>query len=215
MKAVAYMRVSSQEQGKSGLGLDAQEAQIKAYASREGLEIAAWFREVETAKVVSDTLAKRPQLAAALDLARKEGATIVVAKLDRLSRDVHFVSGLMKEHVPFSVAALPKADPFTLHLFAALAEKERELISQRTRDALAQLKARGVRLGTAIGRNRQRNTDRALQHYETVRSEIEEAVPFGSLRDIAKRLNEKGLSTRRGAAWNAESVRRARVALRI
>jgi DNA invertase Pin-like site-specific DNA recombinase len=142
--AVAYTRVSTREQGKSGLGLEAQRAAIEAFAAREQIAIAAWFSEVESGKRVSDTLSERPQLRAAL----AAGAPVLVSKLDRLSRDVHFISGLMAHRVPFLVAELGSdVDPFMLHLFAALAEKERAMISQRTKAALAALKARGVKLG--------------------------------------------------------------------
>jgi DNA invertase Pin-like site-specific DNA recombinase len=150
--AVAYTRVSTREQGRSGLGLEAQRAAILAFAEREQITLTGWFSEVESAKRVSDTLAERPQLRAALEASQAAGATVLVSKLDRLSRDVHFISGLMAHRVPFLVAELgPDVDPFMLHLFAALAEKERAMISQRTRAALAALKARGVALGRRPG----------------------------------------------------------------
>ena len=146
--AVAYTRVSTAEQGRSGLGLEAQRSAIEAFAAREGIAIAAWFSEAQSGKRVSDTLAERPQLAAALEASKAAGAPVLVSKLDRLSRDVHFISGLMAHKVPFLVAELgADVDPFMLHLFAALAEKERAMISQRTKAALAALKARGVKLG--------------------------------------------------------------------
>src|SRR6266516_6986728 len=143
--AVAYIRVSTQKQGKSGLGLEAQQAALARFAEGEGFEFAQTFTETESGK---HDESHRPALAAALDLARRQGAPIIVAKLDRLSRDVHYISGLMKHRVPFIVAELgADTDPFLLHLYAALAEKERALISRRTKDALAAAKARGVRLG--------------------------------------------------------------------
>ena len=146
--AVAYTRVSTAEQGRSGLGLEAQRAAIEAFAEREQITISGWFSEVQSGKRVSDTLAERPQLSAALKASQAAGAPVLVSKLDRLSRDVHFISGLMAHKVPFLVAELgADVDPFMLHLFAALAEKERALISQRTKSALAALKARGVKLG--------------------------------------------------------------------
>lgn len=147
-QAVAYTRVSTREQGRSGLGLEAQRAAIVAFAEREQITVSGWFSEVESGKRVSDTLAERPQLGAALEASKAAGAPILVSKLDRLSRDVHFISGLMVHKVPFLVAELgADVDPFMLHLFAALAEKERAMISQRTKAALAALKARGVKLG--------------------------------------------------------------------
>lgn len=149
MKAIAYTRVSTREQGRSGLGLDAQVATITAFAQREGFTDLLWFREVESGKRVSDTLAKRPQLAAALAAARDGACPVIVAKLDRLSRDVHFISGLMVDKVRFIACDVGMdADNFQLHIFAAFAEKERALISARTKAALDALKARGVKLGS-------------------------------------------------------------------
>src|SRR5215472_14938556 len=145
--AVAYYRVSTARQGKSGLGIEAQKAAIQRFAEAEGIEVVAEHVEVETGKG-ADALDRRPELAAALVHARKIRCPVLVAKLDRLSRDVHFISGLMAHRVPFIVAELgTDADPFMLHLYAALAEKERALISQRTRAALAAKKAQGVKLG--------------------------------------------------------------------
>src|SRR6478735_4551714 len=147
MRAVSYLRVSSTQQGKSGLGIEAQRGAIGRFAAEHAYEIAAEFAEVETGKG-SDALDRRPQLAAALKRAKAERCPVVVAKLDRLSRDVAFISGLMAQKVPFIVAELGvDTDPFLLHIYAALAEKERALISARTKDALAAAKARGVRLG--------------------------------------------------------------------
>lgn len=148
--AVAYMRVSTREQGRSGLGLEAQRLAIENFCKADGnLEITQAFTEIESGKRVSDTLDERPQLQAALKLAAELKAPVIVAKLDRLSRDVHFISGLMGRRVEFIACELGRQpDPFMLHLFAALAEKERAMISQRTKAALAALKARGVKLGS-------------------------------------------------------------------
>src|SRR5271166_5325738 len=146
---IAYYRVSTREQGRSGLGLDAQRAAVARFAEAEGFEVVAEFTEIETGKG-ADALDRRPQLAAALAEARRNGRAcpIAVAKLDRLSRDVHFVSGLMVHRVPFLVAELgADVEPFLLHLFAAIAERERAVISKRTKDALAAAKARGQVLG--------------------------------------------------------------------
>src|SRR6201981_1064539 len=147
ISAVAYYRVSTARQGKSGLGIDAQRAAIGRFAEAEGITLIAEHVEVETGKG-SDALDRRPQLAAALAQAHKAKCAVLVAKLDRLSRDVHFISGLMAHRVPFIVAELgADADPFMLHLYAALAEKERALISARTKAALAAKKAGGAKLG--------------------------------------------------------------------
>src|SRR5436305_2735504 len=145
--AIAYYRVSTARQGKSGLGIEAQKAAIQRFAEAAGIEVLAEHTEVETGKG-ADALERRPELAAALAQARKAKCPVLVAKLDRLSRDVHFISGLMAHRVPFVVAELgADADPFMLHLYAALAEKERALISARTKAALVAKKAQGVTLG--------------------------------------------------------------------
>ena len=135
--AVAYCRVSTARQGKSGLGLEAQKAAVQRFAEAEGITLIAEYVEIETGKG-ADALDRRPQLSAALAQARKAKCPILVAKLDRLSRDVHFISGLMAHKVPFIVAELgADVDPFLLHIYSALAEKERALISARTKAALA------------------------------------------------------------------------------
>jgi DNA invertase Pin-like site-specific DNA recombinase len=144
---IAYYRVSTQKQGRSGLGLEAQRKAVSSFAEAEGFEIVAEFTEVETGKG-SDALDRRPQLKAALRAAKKVRCEVAVAKLDRLSRDVAFISGLMAQRVPFIVTALGRnVDPFMLHIYAAMAQQERAMISRRTKEALAAAKARGVRLG--------------------------------------------------------------------
>jgi DNA invertase Pin-like site-specific DNA recombinase len=145
--AVAYIRVSTQKQAKSGLGLEAQADAITAFAKAEGYKLVARFTEQESGKG-ADALDRRPHLAAAIKAAKKAGGPVIVSKLDRLSRDVHFISGLMAHKVPFITVELgADTDPFILHLFAALAQKERALISARTKQALAAAKQRGVKLG--------------------------------------------------------------------
>ena len=145
--AIAYLRVSTQRQQRSGLGIEAQRATIARFAETEQLTIIAEYVEAETGKG-SDALERRPQLAAALAVAKTAKCSVVVSKLDRLSRDVAFVAGLMAQRVPFIVAELGRdADPFMLHLYAALAEKERRLISEPTKAALAAKKANGAALG--------------------------------------------------------------------
>ena len=144
---VAYYRVSTERQGRSGLGLDAQRERCAQFAAANGLEMAEAFTEIETGKG-SDALDRRPQLAAALAAARRCRGQVLVAKLDRLSRDVHFIAGLMAQRVPFLVAELgADVDPFMLHIYAALAEKERCMISERTRAAFAVRKGQGALLG--------------------------------------------------------------------
>ena len=149
-QAIAYLRVSTQRQHRSGLGLDAQRAAIERFASSESLTIAAEYVEAETGKGF-DAPDRRPQLAAALAIAKAAKCSVVVAKLDRLSRDVAFIAGLMAQRVPFIVAELgADADPFMLHLYAALAEKERRQISERTKSALASRKLQGTKLGKPV-----------------------------------------------------------------
>ena len=146
-QAIAYLRVSTQRQHRSVLGIEAQRTAIERFAATESLKITAEYVEAETGKG-SDALDRRPQLAAALAAAKAAKCSVVVAKLDRLSRDVAFVAGLMAQRVPFIVAELGRdADPFMLHLYAALAEKERRLISERTKAALAAKKSAGAVLG--------------------------------------------------------------------
>src|SRR3982074_183450 len=146
-RAVAYYRVSTKQQQRSGLGIEAQRATVMRFAEAERLTIVAEFVEIETGKG-ADAIDRRPQLAAALAAARTARCSVLVSKLDRLSRDVAFVSGLMAQRVPFIVAELGRdADPFMLHLYAALAEKERSLIAERTKAALASKRASGARLG--------------------------------------------------------------------
>lgn len=209
IKAVAYCRVSSREQGRSGLGLEAQKAAITAFCAVDGaLEIVDWFTEVETGKRVSDTLARRPQLKAALALAADISGPVIVSKLDRLSRDVHFISGLMVHGIEFIACELGRqSDPFMLHLFAALAEKERALISERTTAALKALKARGAKLGSGNPRRGGaiRKAKTAAQWQLAYTAAFEAALP-GSLRKIATRLNAANVQRPNGGPWDASAV---------
>jgi DNA invertase Pin-like site-specific DNA recombinase len=202
--AIAYTRVSTASQGRSGLGLDAQTAALARFAEAEGYELAETFSEVETGKG-ADALDRRPQLSAALIAARKLKAPIIVAKLDRLSRDVHFISGLMAHRTPFIVAELgADADPFMLHLYAALAEKERRLISQRTKDALAAKKAQGVKLGGLNAKGVQ-NREEAKARAEALRPLLAELSGL-SATAIAAELNKRKVATPSGGRWHAETV---------
>src|SRR6476659_6044592 len=144
---VAYYRVSTQKQGRSGLGLEAQKKAVASFAAAEGFTVVAEFTEIETGKG-ADALDRRSELKAALKAAKKAKASVAVAKLDRLSRDVAFISGLMSQKVPFIVVSLGRDVPsFMLHIYAALADAETRTISLRTREALQAAKARGVKLG--------------------------------------------------------------------
>ena len=203
--AIAYIRVSTQKQGKSGLGLEAQEAAIARFAAAEGFDIAGTYVEVETGKG-SDALNKRPQLALALAAAKHANAPVIVAKLDRLSRDVAFIAGLMASRVPFIVCELgSNADPFMLHIYAALAEQERRMISTRTRDALKAAKARGVVLGQPAGNARQKAD--AVAYAEGLRATVTPMVGL-PLRAIATALNAEHIKTAAGSAWSPVTVMR-------
>jgi DNA invertase Pin-like site-specific DNA recombinase len=196
--AVAYYRVSTARQGRSGLGVEAQKAAVKRFAEAEGFDLVAEHVEVETGKG-ADALDRRPQLATALAQARKAKCPVLVAKLDRLSRDVHFISGLMAHRVPFIVAELgADADPFMLHLYAALAEKERALISARTKAALTAKKAGGAKLGNpraaeAAVKAHAANRAAADQFASNILPIVRDIQEAGrsSLREIAAALNSR------------------------
>lgn len=210
---IAYIRVSTAAQGKSGLGIEAQRAALARFAEAEGFEIVAEHVETETGKG-ADALDRRPELRDALAAARRLRCPVVVAKLDRLSRDVAFVSGLMAQRVPFIVAELgADADPFMLHLYAAISEKERALISARTRDALAAAKARGTvlgnpRLAEVRGKGAAANATAAARFAANVLPVIREVQASGvkSLRGIADALNARGIATARGGRWTAVQI---------
>lgn len=212
-RVVAYLRVSTQRQQRSGLGIDAQRAAIARFAEAEGLMIVGEYVEAESGKG-ADALDLRPQLAAALAAARKAKCSVLVAKLDRLSRDVAFVSGLMAQRVPFIVAELGRdADPFMLHLYAALAEKERRLISERTKAALAAKKASGARLGNPaianagdLGRTVQTaSADAFVAELMPVINAIR-STGATTLDTMARALNQRGIRSARGGKWHVSSV---------
>src|SRR5271170_4060003 len=214
-QVVSYIRVSTERQGKSGLGIEAQRAAVARFVEAEGCELQGEFVEVETGKG-ADALDRRPQLAAALAAARKSKAAVLVAKLDRLSRDVAFISDLMARRVPFIVAELgADADPFMLHLYAALAEKERHLIADRTRAALAARRAQGVKLGNRVnlaaagakGAATQRaGADAFASNVLPIVRQIQ-ASGATTPRAIAAALNDRGVRTARGGEWHDSTVR--------
>jgi DNA invertase Pin-like site-specific DNA recombinase len=205
-QAVVYTRVSTGRQGKSGLGLEAQQAMIQRFVDQEGFQIAQSFVEVQSGK---DDDQKRPQLHAALEAARKAKAPIIVAKLDRLSRDVHFISGLMKHRVPFVVAELgADTDPFMLHIYAALAEKEGTIISERTKQALASAKAKGKQLGGLRDHGRAAK-EAAVERAKALAPLFDELADKSSA-EIARILNERGVATPTGKSWSTMTVIRAR-----
>jgi DNA invertase Pin-like site-specific DNA recombinase len=214
--AVSYSRVSTGRQGKSGLGLDAQRAAIAAFAAANGYTIAEEVEEVETGKG-ADALDRRPELRRALALARKVKGPVIVAKLCRLSRDVAFISGLMAQRVPFIVAELgADADPFMLHIYAALVEQERRRIGRATSAALQAKKAEGATLGNPNLADIRHLGPAALKaaadaHAAKVAPiirELRDVAGCKSLADIADALNARGIATARAGRWNATTVRR-------
>lgn len=212
--AIAYLRVSTQRQQRSGLGIEAQGAAISRFADAEGITILAEYVEAETGKG-TDALDRRPQLAAALAKAKSSKCCVVVSKLDRLSRDVAFVAGLMAQKVPFIVAELGRdADPFMLHLYAALAEKERRLISERTKAALAAKRAAGARLGNPANVVEAAKLGREVQT-EAADKFVREMLPLlGAIRAAGvttigattRALNHRGIRSPRGGQWHVSSV---------
>lgn len=218
--AIGYVRVSTSAQGRSGLGLEAQRAAIARFADAEGLVVTQVYEEIETGSG-ADALDRRPQLAAALKTARKAKSPVLVAKLDRLSRDVHFISGLMSHRVEFIVCELGRqSDPFVLHLYAALAEKERAMISSRTKAGLAAAKARGTKLGmsarsksavrTIAASGAKANQMAAIARIESIRWAVESALSGdASLRKASDLLNERGIASPGGGRWHAPSLLKA------
>ena len=213
MKSVVlYRRVSSSEQGKSGLGLEAQASTIARFCEAEGFTAEASYTDVASGKLSLDG---RPGLAAALARAARLKCPVVVSKLDRLSRDVAFISGLMAKGVPFIVAELgADVDPFVLHLFAALGQKERQLISQRTKDALAPMVGTG-RLGNksnlteAQARGRAGNVAASAAFASRVLPLVGRLKAGGlSMNAIAGQLNASNMPTMRGGQWTAKAVSR-------
>ena len=218
MKLVAYYRVSTYKQAQSGLGLEAQRQAVEQYATGHQADVIAEYVETESGRKCD-----RPQLSEALAYARKMRASIIIAKLDRLGRNVHFISGLMESGVPFDYADRPGADPFRLHIEAAIAEEEARKISQRTKEALGAAKRRGVLLGasrpecrnlTDVARRRGANVtkDKAAVYYANVLPTIRDRRTAGiTLEAIAAELNKSGSVTQRGFPWSAVAVYRVLV----
>jgi len=208
-KFVAYYRVSTTGQGVSGLGLEAQREAVERYLNGGSWSLIEAFTEVETGKG-SNALDRRPQLKAALAYARKHKATLVLAKLDRLARNVHFISGLMETGVEFVAADRPDADRFTLHLEAALAEREARVISERTKAALAAAKRRGVVLGANGKALAVQNRAEAVERVAPMAGRLTALRGQGlSLRRIATTLNGEGVSSPGGGSWHPANVQRA------
>ena len=208
-KFVAYYRVSTRQQGQSGLGLEAQQDAVIRFIDQQGALVTS-FQEIESGKKKD-----RPALLEALRACRKHKATLIVAKLDRLARNVAFISSLMEAGVDFVAVDNPNANKLTLHILAAMAEYERELISERTKDGLKRAKARGVRLGApdpskasqegvrVIKRLSQQFSENVLPIIQDIRS-----AGITSYRGIARALNARGVPTARGGDWYQGTVKR-------
>ena len=206
---VAYYRVSTDRQGRSGLGLESQRADVLDFINGGAANLIAEFTEVESGKRND-----RPELERALALCRKEKAKLVIAKLDRLARNVAFISNLMESGVDFVAVDMPDANRLTVHILAAVAEHERELISERTRSALKAARRRGVKLGSPDPAKGSRagvaaQKARADQFAANVAPVIREIQASGitSNLGIAKALNARGIPTARGGEWHAATVR--------
>ena len=208
---VAYYRVSTEKQGRSGLGLEAQRTAVEAFLNGGSWKLVAELTEIESGK-----RAERPKLVEAVKAAKKHRATLVIAKLDRLSRNVAFIANLMEAGVEFVAADMPHANRLTVHILAAVAEHEREMISQRTRAALAAVKSRGVQLGNrsnievAQARSRQARMVQADQFTSNILPVVLQIKGAGvqTLSGIAETLNARGLRTARGGEWRAIQVKR-------
>jgi DNA invertase Pin-like site-specific DNA recombinase len=214
MQFVAYYRVSTARQGKSGLGLEAQKAAVAAYVLSKGGEVVSELIETESGKNN-----ERPELQKALSEAKRRGAVLLIAKLDRLARNVAFISNLLESGVEVTAADMPEANRFMLHVMAAVAEHEGQAISERTKAALAAAKARGVKLGWAMPERRQ---EQRRASANSVAARTANADTFAanvlpvvrslqgqglSLHGIAKALNGRGIKTARGGQWYATTVR--------
>ena len=209
-KIISYVRVSTQKQGQSGLGLEAQQKAVQHYLVEKGAELVAEFVEVESGKKMDK---QRPKLAAALDACKKHKAVLVVAKLDRLARNVHFISGLMEAKVKFVALDMPEANELTLHVMAAFAEHEAKRISERTKAALAIAKERGVQLGTAGADNLQPNIEARQQQAQAFAESLSGIFEGFKLRQLTQRqmvedLNSLGIKTSRGKDWRLIQVQR-------
>lgn len=218
-KYIAYYRVSTQKQGASGLGLEAQQEAVARYLGGSASELVGEFVETETGKG-ADALAKRPQLRAALEACRKSGAKLLIAKLDRLARNVHFITGLMeaakgngRNAVKFVACDMPEANDLTIHIMAAFAEHEAKRISERTKDALKAAKARGKRLGVAGAANLQPNIELRQAAADGFADKMRGQIVGFRLRGLTQRqmvaeLNGLGIRTAKGGEWSLIQLQR-------
>lgn len=204
MQIISYLRVSSQAQGRSGLGLEAQRETIENYRRSVNGSLLAEYVDIQSGKKN-----ERSGLSQAIEHARRTQSALVIAKLDRVSRRVSFIANLMESNISFVVAELPNADEFQLHIYAAIAQQERKLISERTKAALAQAKKRGVKLGsygkTLAKLNKVKAQKFARQFKERITQMRKEGL---TLREVAQVFNEEGISSSNGSKWHATSVMR-------
>lgn len=217
-KFVAYYRVSTTKQGASGLGLDVQREAVRTFLNGDQWELLGEFTEVETGKG-ADALDKRPQLRAALDLCKKTKAKLLIAKLDRLARNVHFVSGLMESKVKFVAIDLPEASDLTIHIMAAFAEHEAKRISERTKAALAAAKARGKRLGIAGPQNLKRNIEERIAASDAFAEKLRPVLDGFRSAGLTQeqqvdQLNALGVTTPRGGQWTRMALYRVQQRLK-
>lgn len=218
-KFVTYYRVSTNAQGVSGLGLDAQKDAVARFLNGGDWEVVAEFKEVETGKG-KDAISKRPQLRAALEECRKTGAKLLIAKLDRLARNVHFITGLMegakangRKAVNFVACDMPDANDLTIHLMAAFAEHEAARISERTKAALAMAKQRGVILGAAGSNNLKANVEERRAKADAFADKLRTVIDGFSTQGLTQRqmvakMNELGIKTARGSEWSLIQLQR-------
>ena len=201
---VAYYRVSTEKQGRSGLGLEAQQAAAQHYLNGGTWQLVGEFIEVESGRKT-----ERPELAKALARCKKHKATFLIARLDRLARNVHFISGLMETKVKFVACDMPDATPFMLHVYAAVAQEEARAISVRTKAALAAAKQRGVRLGATGAERAKRYKAEAMARATELAPVLRDLKQKGmSLRGIAAELTQRRVPTLRGGAWHPQLVAR-------
>lgn len=203
-KFISYLRVSTDRQGRTGLGLEAQRQAVAEYLNGGSWELLAEHVEVESGKRSS-----RPVLAEALAACKKHKATLVIARLDRLARNLHFISGLMQAGVDFVACDMPSANRLTVQIMAAIAEDEGRRISERTRAALQAAKARGKLLGTHGRILGQQNRDRALEHARQIAPVVRGIRSAArSMREVTEALNAAGVPTAKGGKWHLASVHR-------
>jgi DNA invertase Pin-like site-specific DNA recombinase len=201
MKYVAYYRVSTKKQSRSGLGLEAQKQMVQTFASANG-QLIAEYVEVESGR--KD---QRAELTKAMALAKKADASLLIAKLDRFSRRVSFISSMMEKGVPLVIAEMPNATDFQLHIFAALAQEERRLISERTKAALAQAKRQGKKLGINGLVLAEENKKLAEEFAKRLLPYLEYDWKDQNLSEIARRLNAKGIKTRTGGNFYPQTIK--------